>query len=125
VLVARHHHRFRAAPALSAADLVDALEAVDVYRRPERFEQFLLACRALYAEPLPARDAEPLPTMILRLARAAASTVDPRALVRQGLKGEAIKRALREQRIEAVQAAVSSLTRRATGDRPPTPGDRG
>jgi tRNA nucleotidyltransferase (CCA-adding enzyme) len=110
VLVARHHQRFRAASTLSAADLVDTLEALDAYRRPERFEQFLLACRARDAGCLPAPDAEPLPTTILRQAREAALTVDPRHLVRQGLKGEAIKRALHEQRIEAIQAALARPT---------------
>jgi tRNA nucleotidyltransferase (CCA-adding enzyme) len=120
LLVARHHGRFPAAPALSAAALVDTLEAVDAYRRPERFEQFLVACRALYGDAHQSRDVDGSPSTVLRQAREAALTADPKALVRQGLKGEAIKHALREWRIAAVRAA---LTRRTTGAPPRAPGD--
>lgn len=45
-LVARYHGIAHRAEQLRASTLVDALDKLDVYRRPERFEQFLLACEA-------------------------------------------------------------------------------
>jgi tRNA nucleotidyltransferase (CCA-adding enzyme) len=126
VQVARYHGRFFAAPSLGAAELVDTLEGVDAYRRAQRFEQFLLACRALYGERVSLHGEEPLPSVLLKRARAAALSTDARELVRQGLKGEAIKHALRERRIAAVDLALAPpLTRRTTADPLPAPDDRG
>jgi len=46
VTVARYHticHRVRS---LTAATLLQTLESLDAFRRPERFEEFLLCCEA-------------------------------------------------------------------------------
>ena len=47
VQVARYHgHYRRVSSELRATTIVRTLEALDAFRRPERFEQFLLACEA-------------------------------------------------------------------------------
>ena len=45
-IVARYHGIAHRADALRASTMVDALDKLDAYRRPERFEQFLVACEA-------------------------------------------------------------------------------
>lgn len=45
-IVARYHGLCHRADSLRAATMVDTLDKVDAYRRPERFEQFLIACEA-------------------------------------------------------------------------------
>ena len=46
VLVARHHGNVHRALELRPGTLLELLEGVDALRRPERFEEFLLACEA-------------------------------------------------------------------------------
>ncbi|MES2606417.1 MAG: multifunctional CCA addition/repair protein, partial [Pseudomonadota bacterium] len=46
VIVSRHHTRCHKAMKHKAEDLVQTLESCDALRRPQRFEQFLLACEA-------------------------------------------------------------------------------
>ncbi len=45
-IVARYHGIAHRAEQLRPSTMVDALDRLDAYRRPERFEQFLLACEA-------------------------------------------------------------------------------
>jgi tRNA nucleotidyltransferase (CCA-adding enzyme) len=45
-LVARYHGLSHRVDEIRASTLIDALDKLDAYRRPERFEQFLLACEA-------------------------------------------------------------------------------
>jgi tRNA nucleotidyltransferase (CCA-adding enzyme) len=44
LLVARYHGNVHRAEELKPSTLADILQAVDVYRKPERFEEFLQAC---------------------------------------------------------------------------------
>jgi tRNA nucleotidyltransferase (CCA-adding enzyme) len=46
VLVARYHSRCHRVTELRAATLLDTLHHLDAFRRPQRLEQFLLACEA-------------------------------------------------------------------------------
>ena len=46
ILVSRFHTRCHRATRHSAGELLETLEHVDAFRRPDRFEQFLLACEA-------------------------------------------------------------------------------
>ncbi|MGB0721620.1 MAG: multifunctional CCA addition/repair protein [Gammaproteobacteria bacterium] len=107
-LVARYHlhvHRF---DELRAATIVEVLSAADAWRRPQRVEQFLLACEAdargrtgLEDEPYPQADG-------YRAALDAARAVDSAAPARAGLKGPAIGEAIRRARIQAVEQARSA-----------------
>ncbi len=104
VLVARFHHHCHRAAELRPSTLLDTLEALDAFRRPERFERFLLACMA-DARGRTGHEDDPYPQAdLLRAALTAAAGVDPRDLVQSGLTGEALGHALREKRIAAVRA---------------------
>jgi len=97
-----HTHCHRAA-SHDAVTLMETLEATDAYRKPERFEQFLLACEAdsrgrlgLETDPYPQAD-------ILRRAFAASRNVDANAIVAMGYKDADIGVQLRSKRIEEIR----------------------
>ncbi len=103
VLVAEYHGHCHRALELRPTTILRLLEAADAFRRPERFEEFLLACEAdargrtgLEDRPYPQAD---------HLRRALALTRDVSAadLGREGLSGPEIGRALRAARIAALR----------------------
>lgn len=90
------------AKALSAASLLDLLQKFDVYRRPQRFEDFIAACEM---EARGQRNDQAYPQAdYLRGAAAAAKAVDVKPLVEKGLAGQALGEALKAQRLEALEA---------------------
>jgi tRNA nucleotidyltransferase (CCA-adding enzyme) len=107
VVVARYHLRCHKAAELRAATLVETLEVVDAFRRPERFEQFLLACEAdmrgrtgWEEKPYPQGD-------VLRRAFAAANEINTAAIAAEhkNLNGDAIGEKIRHARIAAIKGA--------------------
>ncbi|MDR6713351.1 tRNA nucleotidyltransferase (CCA-adding enzyme) [Pseudomonas hunanensis] len=97
-----HCHR---AQQLDAATLLDLLQKFDVYRRPQRFEDFIAACemdaRGRGGEDYPQGD-------YLRGAVAAAKAVEVKSLVAQGLTGQALGAALKAERLKALEAYTQS-----------------
>jgi tRNA nucleotidyltransferase (CCA-adding enzyme) len=82
---------------------LNTLEATDAFRRPERFEQFLLACEAdvrgrkgLEDDPYPQADR-------LKMAYTACAAIDTQQLQQDGLKGESFAEELRELRIATIK----------------------
>jgi tRNA nucleotidyltransferase (CCA-adding enzyme) len=106
VLVAHYHTRCHRALELRPATLLKTLQALDALRKPQRFEQFLLACEA------DARGRQGLEKRVysqaerLRLARQAAAAVEARPLIEQGLKGQALAEAIRQARLKAIAAVI-------------------
>ncbi|BAP55872.1 tRNA nucleotidyl transferase [Thioploca ingrica] len=115
VLVARYHTRCHRVTELRTATLLDTLHHLDAFRRPQRLEQFLLACEADfrgrlgYAEqPYPQAD-------YFRRAFAVASQVEVATLLAEGFKGIKIKEELQRRRLHALNqlknlSTNSSLT---------------
>lgn len=102
LLVARYHGHVHRAAELRPGTLWDVLHGVDAFRRPERFEQFLLACRA-DAQGRPGYEDTPYPQADrLRAALAAAGAVSAAALAGQGVTGPALGEALRQAQIAAI-----------------------
>jgi tRNA nucleotidyltransferase (CCA-adding enzyme) len=105
-ITARYHGRVHKAAELRPGTVLEVIEGSDALRRPERFEQMLLACEADARGRLGHAD-DPYPQAdLFRTALAAAKGVDPRRLVEKGLRGEAMAQALRQARIEAMKAAI-------------------
>jgi tRNA nucleotidyltransferase (CCA-adding enzyme) len=102
VLVARHHGDCRRALELRPITLLKVLKAVDAFRRPERFEQFLLACEADARGRLGFEDQAYSQAGAFRAALAAANGVRVRDLVERGLQGEEIAAELERLRLEAI-----------------------
>ncbi|MHB8346362.1 MAG: multifunctional CCA addition/repair protein [Acidiferrobacterales bacterium] len=107
ILVAQYHGRCHHAAELTAADLLDVLELIDAFRRPERVDQFLVACEAdargrcgFENEPYPQADR-------VRRAFAAARAVDGAGAVQAGVSGPAAGEWIRRERL----AAISRIAR--------------
>lgn len=86
---------------LEPAYLLEMLQKFDVYRRPQRFEDFIVACEmaALGRGEITYPQAG-----YLRGAAAAARTVDVKPLVEAGLVGQALGEALKGERLSAIKA---------------------
>ena len=105
VAVARHHGTVHRAAELRPATIYKLIEAVDALRRPQRFDEFLVACEAdargrLGLEERPYPQAE-----ILRDALEAARSVATEDAGGQ-VSGRALGMRLRQLRIKAIRDAV-------------------
>lgn len=86
---------------LPASALLELLQKFDVYRRPQRFEDFLIACEMIA---LGEGKAGYPQAGYLRGAAAAARAVDVKPLVQAGLTGQALGGALKSERLHALEA---------------------
>ena len=108
ILVAEYHTHCHRAFDLRAATILRVLESVDAFRRPDRFEQLLIACEAdargrkgLEERDYPQAD-------LFRGAFSAARTVDAAAIA-SSHEGDEIAKIIRQERLAAVEAYRSSL----------------
>ncbi|HEY3643806.1 MAG TPA: multifunctional CCA addition/repair protein [Gammaproteobacteria bacterium] len=106
VIVAKQHGLVHKAEEIRSDTLLKLLESVDAFRRPERFELFLLSCEAdhrgrtgLEDTPFPQGD-------YLRRAFTAARKVTTESLDTTTLSGAQIGEQLKKQRLEAVRAVT-------------------
>ena len=104
ILVGEYHTHSHRALELKASTLLELLQSFDVYRRPQRFEEFIAACEmdargrlGLEQRPYPQAD-------YLRGAATAARAVAVQPLVQQGLTGQALGDALKSERLKALKA---------------------
>ncbi|HEX7011190.1 MAG TPA: multifunctional CCA addition/repair protein [Steroidobacteraceae bacterium] len=108
VLVARYHLLSHRAAELRDSTLLELLERADAFRRPARFEQFILACEAdaRGRKGLENRD-YPQAELLRRVHKAAASVTlseDERA----GLEGPQIAELLRKKRLAVIHQLRST-----------------
>ena len=102
ILVSEYHTHCHRAFELRAATILKLLEATDAFRRPRRFEQFLVACEADARGRKGLEHRNYTQTDLLRGALAAAAAVDAAAIAR-GYEGRAIGEAIRRERLAAVE----------------------
>lgn len=102
IACAQHLNGHRALE-LKPATLLKLFDKVDAWRKPERFQQFLLVCQAdaqgrqgLKEKPYPQAD-------YLNQALTIANEVQVRPIVEEGFKGPAIKAELSKRRIERLK----------------------
>jgi tRNA nucleotidyltransferase (CCA-adding enzyme) len=103
-LVSRYHLNVHRAQELRESTLLEMLEKLDAFRRPERFEQFLLACEADARGRKGLENREYSQTDYLRRARQITASVTLDESMREGLTGEQIALRLRQLRIQALKA---------------------
>jgi tRNA nucleotidyltransferase (CCA-adding enzyme) len=120
-LVARQHGNAHRAHELRPGTVVELLEKADAFRRPERFEQFLIACEADKRGRAGLEERRYTQGEFLRAAFAAARVIapGPEDLAHDGAK---IAERLRQKRIAAVKAVTAPKPDDAapeTGQRPP------
>ncbi|UCZ83039.1 multifunctional CCA addition/repair protein [Pseudomonas sp. L5B5] len=104
LLVGQFHTHGHRAQELKASTLLELLQHFDIFRRPQRFEEFIAACEmdargrlGLESRPYPQAD-------YLRGAASAARSVAVQPLLEQGFKGPELGEALRLERLKAIKA---------------------
>ncbi|MBI4005285.1 MAG: multifunctional CCA addition/repair protein [Gammaproteobacteria bacterium] len=103
VLVALYHvdcHRIRE---LRPETLLKKLEALDAFRRPERFEQFLLACEADARGRTGLENCAYPQADYFHKALNAAMQIDTQSLIDQGMEGEKMAKAIHNKRLLAIR----------------------
>ena len=105
VLTARFHTHVHRALELRPKTLLNTLQGLDAFRKPQRFQQFLVACEAdaRGRQGLEDRD-YPQAAWMQRVYQVAAGA-PVQSLVEQGLTGLALAEALRIKRLAAIAAA--------------------
>lgn len=104
LLVGQFHTHGHRALELKPTTLLELLQSFDVYRRPQRFEEFVICCEmdargrlGLESRSYPQAD-------YLRGAAAAARAVAAQPLIAQGHTGAALGEALKRERLQALKA---------------------
>lgn len=104
VMVSNFHTHVHRAGELRPSTLLELFEKTDAFRRPDRFEEFLLACECDARGRLGLEDRDYPQPDYLREARNAAAAVSLSEEERQGLNGQAIGDRLRRKRLDAIVA---------------------
>lgn len=104
LLVGQYHTHGHRALELKASTLLELLQSFDVYRRPQRFEEFIAACemdargrKGFEQRSYPQAD-------YLRGAAAAARGVAVQPLLEKGFKGPELGEAIKRERLRALKA---------------------
>ncbi|ROM78071.1 multifunctional CCA tRNA nucleotidyl transferase/2'3'-cyclic phosphodiesterase/2'nucleotidase/phosphatase [Pseudomonas brassicacearum] len=104
LLVGQYHTHSHRALELKASTLLELLQSFDVYRRPQRFEEFIAACemdargrKGFEQRSYPQAD-------YLRGAAAAARGVAVQPLLDKGFKGSELGEAIKRERLRALKA---------------------
>ncbi|SIR51557.1 tRNA nucleotidyltransferase (CCA-adding enzyme) [Pseudomonas sp. B10] len=110
LLVGQYHTHGHRALELKASTLLELLQSFDIYRRPQRFEEFIAACemdargrKGLEQRSYPQAD-------YLRGAAKAAREVAVQPLLEQGFKGPELGEALKRERLKALKAYKEAAT---------------
>jgi tRNA nucleotidyltransferase (CCA-adding enzyme) len=106
VLVGRHHLVMHKADEVRPSTLLDLLEHLDAFRRPDRVEQFILACEADARGRKGLEDRDYPQAEFVRRAHAAARSVSLVEAAREGLSGEQIAQRMHQERVKAITEAL-------------------
>lgn len=108
VMVGEYHthcHRIRE---MKATTILKTLEKMDVFRRTKRFDQFLIACEA-DAKGRTGKENDPYPQAeYFKSIQLAASAVDIKTVIEEGMKGDQIAEGLRKKRLKAIKEVIAS-----------------
>ena len=115
VNVTRYHLHYHRAAEMRDDTFLKTLEKLDAFRRPDRFEQFLLACEADSRGRPGFETREFDQPKIYRLAFKAAAEITAKPFVEQGLKGPDIASAISQARIEAIKATRAPYINKSSG----------
>jgi len=108
VNVARYHLHYHRAKELRASSILKLIQNLDGFRRPERFDMFLLACEADSRGRPGYEDRVSTKPKLLKDAFNAATAIEVGPIVERGLKGDAIAMELNQLRIKAIKQSLAS-----------------
>jgi tRNA nucleotidyltransferase (CCA-adding enzyme) len=109
VHVTRYHLHYHKALELRPNSILKLLQNIDALRKPQRFEQFLLACEADARGRLGRENRACPQSDLLRRALDVVNNVDPRPLVAKGLKGQALGKEIQHLRILAIKSLLKEV----------------
>jgi tRNA nucleotidyltransferase (CCA-adding enzyme) len=107
--VSHYHTLCHRAHELRPDTIARLLEKTDAYRKPDRFDEFLLACEADARGRTGLEERHYEQADILRAAFQAALEVDTKAFSQNGLKGPDVGAAIRDARIRAIAAKLGEV----------------
>ncbi|AYC31321.1 multifunctional CCA addition/repair protein [Pseudomonas cavernae] len=108
LLVGQYHGHGHRALELKASTLLELLHSFDVYRRPQRFEEFIAACEMDSRGRLGFEQRDYPQAAYLRGAAATAREVAAQPLLARGLQGAELGEALKRERLKALKAYKES-----------------
>jgi len=100
--VCEHHLHCHKAFQLKPSTLLKIFNQLDIWRKPEEFNNFITACKADFLGRLGFENLPYPQEQYLKDTMLAATQVDAKAFVEQGLKGLAIKEAIAKARLNAI-----------------------
>ena len=103
LMVSEYHTHAHHAFELEASSLLDMLNRCDVWRKPQRFADFLITCKADARGRTTFENSEYKNAEYIWQAYEAAAKVDIKAIVAKGYQGKAIKEQTEQQRISVIQ----------------------
>jgi tRNA nucleotidyltransferase (CCA-adding enzyme) len=106
LITAQYHTHCHRALELRPATIVKLFDGVDAWRKPQRFEHFLLACEADARGRGHLAEREYPQRAYLQQCLQAARAVEIKSLVERGLAGEALGQAITKARVDAVAAFI-------------------
>jgi tRNA nucleotidyltransferase (CCA-adding enzyme) len=104
LMVSQYHTHTHQAFELKASTILGMLNRCDVWRKPQRFADFLLTCKADARGRTTFENNEYKNAEYIWQAYEAAAKVDIKAIVAKGYQGKAIKEQTEQQRISLIQA---------------------
>ncbi len=104
-IVTQHHGVYHRAEELRPGTILDLLERIDAFRRPERLEQYLLACEADSRGRTGFEDRHFAQPGIIRQAYHAAVQISAKEVVQKGFSGKQVGDELHRLRVEAIKAS--------------------
>jgi tRNA nucleotidyltransferase (CCA-adding enzyme) len=104
LMVSQYHTHVHQAFELKASTVLGMLNRCDVWRKPQRFTNFLLTCKADASGRTTFEKNEYKNAEYIWQAYEAAAKVDIKAIVAKGYQGKAIKEQTEQQRISLIQA---------------------
>jgi tRNA nucleotidyltransferase (CCA-adding enzyme) len=100
--VAEYHTHMHLLFEMKPATILKVIEALDAFRRPKQFEQYLLASEADFRG-RPGYEEAPMPEIeLFKHCLSAVQAIEVQPLIEQGLQGKEIADELRKQRIDAI-----------------------
>ncbi len=103
LMVSEYHTHVHHAFELKASTVLGMLNRCDVWRKPQRFAECLLTCKADARGRTTFEDSEYKNTEYIWQAYEAAAKVDIKAIVAKGYQGKAIKEQTEQQRISVIK----------------------
>ncbi len=114
-ITSRYHTHVHRAFEVKAKTLLKVLNNTDAFRKPERFEQFLLACIADSHGRPGYEDYDYQQAPFFSMARKIAAGVDVQKIIKHGFIGEKIKEELYKRRLNALKCLKETFAQKQIG----------